>query len=316
MTMSLIRGLLKTAASLNPEEKRRQAMQFAALGLGTVPGLALAQNKIRQGTWLPKSGKGRFLAAAGVGGAFWGGLLPTLQHGIARGNLARAQSRARAEKEMKSLVPGGVAGVRQAVKQLPMDVPTSQAIEDPSVMKTGSSKIMARLKGNLKVRKGRRPIRAETLLKKGSPTGRDLRSPMMGGAKFPTGDSLSQAKQTLKEHQNVAKPKMVQPTVQPVHGVSNMPKFGSALSADPLVQYLKKTAQASKVDSEGKLGDNEGDMKTAPGEKPRVDACPFPSQRGNDKTVSEWRSQLNELFSHKEGITKKHLDKESTKKSS
>jgi len=314
MTMSIVQGLLKTAVALNPEEKRRQAMQFAALGLGTVPGLAIAQNRIRTGNWLPKTGRGRFLAAAGLGGAFWGGLLPTLQHGIARSNLSGAQSRVAAEKEMRSLVPGGVRGVQKAVQQLPMGASTPEITEAP-VEKTGASKLVARMNGLLKCRKGRRPVRVETLLKKGSQSGADLRLPVMGGTKFPTGDSLSQAKQTLKEHQNVAKPKMVQPTVQPVHGVSNMPKFSSAFGADPLVQYLKKTAQASKIDSAGKLDDNEGDMKTAPEEQARVDDCPFESQRGGDKTVSEWRSQLNELFSHKEGITKKHLDKESTKKS-
>ena len=114
---------ISAAVSLSPEERRRQAFQFAALGLGTVPGLALAQERIRTGRWIPKSGKGRFLAAAGLGGAFWGGLLPTLQHGIARTNIGKAQSRVAAEKEMRSLAPGGVRGVQRAVKKLPLEEP-------------------------------------------------------------------------------------------------------------------------------------------------------------------------------------------------
>ena len=294
-------GLLKAAVKLTPEEKRRQAMQFSALGLGTIPALAMAQHRIREGRWLPKSGKGRFLAAAGLGGAFWGGLLPTLQHGIAQTNLAKARARVRAEQEMKTLVPGGEAGVQRIVKQLPLEKPVESVVMPPSpVVKTGASKIVARLNGNLKVRKGRRPMRVETLLKKASQSGADLRIPLMGGTKFPTNDSLAEARKKLKEHQDVAKPKMVRPVMQPVYGVS-MPKTGSAFANDPLVQYLKKTAQ--------KVEDNEDDMKTGPVVEERVDHGDLGFQR-DTQTHSEWRQQLNELFSNKSGITKKYLDKE------
>jgi len=387
MTMSkdLVDGLLKAAVKLTPQEKRRQALQFAGLGMATIPGLALAQNKIREGRWLPKSGKLRFLAAAGLGGAFWGGVLPTIQHGIAQSNLSKARARVRAEKELHALA--GPQPVHSVVKQLPLHGPADGAVAPPAapVVKTGASKLIARLKGNLKVRQGRRPMRVHNLLKKegsdkwqyvvfptlagaatlggvlaavgprgrkqmaseirdprmysnlrgmvtgesreervkahkglrkadsilsamrsgfsrekkASQSGADLRLPVMGGTKFPTNDSLAQAKQKLKEHQDVAKPKMVRPTVQPVYGV-NMPKF--AFADDPLVQYLKKTATEVK--------DNEGDMKTGPSEEAHVDACPVESSRGNDKTHSEWRQSLNELFSNKSGITKKYMDKE------
>jgi hypothetical protein len=174
--------------------------------------------------------------------------------------------------------------------------------------KNGASKIVARMNGLLKCRKGRRPARVETFLKKGSESGADLRLPVMGGTKFPTGDSLAQSKAKLKEHQNVGQPKMVRPIMQPVAGVSTMPKISSAFADDPLVQYLKKVAQKSKVDSEGKLDDNEGDMKTGPDEKERV-STPPDSERG-DKTHSEWRQVLNALFSNKSGITEKYTDKE------
>lgn len=173
--------------------------------------------------------------------------------------------------------------------------------------KSGASKIVARMKGILKSRMGRRPIRVANLLKKASQSGADLRLPVMGGTKFPTNDSLSEAKKTLKEHQDVAKPKMERPVVQPVYGV-NMPKLGSAFSEDPLVQYLKKTAEASKVDSEGKLSTNEKDMKTGPEEKELASDLPEPPQ--GKKVTSQWRSQLNELFSNKEGIADKYTDKD------
>lgn len=172
--------------------------------------------------------------------------------------------------------------------------------------KTGASKIVARMNGLLKCRKGRRPARVETFLKKGSQSGADLRLPVMGGTKFPTGDSLAQSRAKLKEHQNVGQPKMVRPIMQPVAGVSTMPKISSAFADDPLVQYLKKTAQKSKVDSEGKLDDNKEDMKTGPEEKELASASSEP-QKG-DEVRNEWRAKLNELFSNKEGITGKYLD--------
>lgn len=171
--------------------------------------------------------------------------------------------------------------------------------------KNGASKIVHRMNGLLKSRKGRRPARVETLIKKGSQSGADLRIPLMGGTKFPTNDSLSQARSTLKEHQNVGKPKMVRPVVQPVYGVNAM-KLGSDFSDDPLVQYLKKTAQEAKVDSEGKLDDNIEEMKTSP-QEPALASHPVGTQRG-EKTHKDWRDYLNEHFSNKEGITGKYLD--------
>jgi hypothetical protein len=111
---------ISAAVQLTPGEKRRQALQFAGLGVATLPQLAMAQQKIRTGRWLPKSGRGRFLAAAGLGGLFWGGMLPHLQHGIARTNISKAQARLAAEREMRALAPGGV---QQTVKRLPLEEP-------------------------------------------------------------------------------------------------------------------------------------------------------------------------------------------------
>jgi hypothetical protein len=172
--------------------------------------------------------------------------------------------------------------------------------------KTAASKIVRRMSGLLKCRQGRRPVRAETLLKKASQSGADLRIPLMGGTKFPTNDSLSQSRKTLKEHQNVGKPRMVQPVVQPVTGVNTMPKLGSEYASDPLVQYLKKVAQQTKVDSEGKVPDDSGDMITGPGDKELASHSAEP-QRG-DKTRDEWRSALEKMFATHGGITGKYLD--------
>lgn len=112
---------ISAAVRLSPEEKRHQALQFAGLGVTALPGLAMAQQKIRTGGWLPKgTSRGRFLGAAGLGGLFWGGALPYMQHGIARANISRARGRMAAEKEMRALAPGGVRGVQKAVKALPI----------------------------------------------------------------------------------------------------------------------------------------------------------------------------------------------------
>jgi len=304
MTLSL-GAFIKAAAParLNSEERRRQALQFAGLGMGTLPALALAQQQIKSGRWIPKGvTPRRFLGAAALGGAFWGGALPAIQHGIAQTNLGKARARVQAAKEMKALAPGGV---QQALQQLPVETA-------PMVEKTGASKIVARMNGLLKCRQGRRPVRVETLLKKSSPTGMDLRAPMMGGTKFPTGDSLAGAKSKLKEHQNVAKPKMVRPTVQPTYGVNSMPKFGSAFSEDPLVQYLKKTAQgpktSTKVDGEGKLDDNQEAMKTGPGAEALVDIGAGEEPPHGEETRSDWRKMLDGMFENKDGVTGKYLE--------
>ena len=132
----------------------------------------------------------------------------------------------------------------------------------------------------------------------------------MGGTKFPTNDSLAQSKAALKEHQNVAKPKMIRPTVQPVYGTNSMPKFGSEFSADPLVQYLKKAAQESKVDSEGRLEDNLTDMKTGPEEQELVSHDP--DYRRGKETIDEWSSYLKKMFERESGITRKYLDKDTS----
>lgn len=104
--------LEKIAVTMTPEEKRRQALQFAALGMGTIPTMSALSSKIMTGKWLPAGvGLRRWLPATAATGLFWGGALPALQHAIARTNIHKAQARLQAEKELRRLAPRGVGAV-------------------------------------------------------------------------------------------------------------------------------------------------------------------------------------------------------------
>ena len=115
--------LTKISIKLTPGEKRQQAVQFAGLGLATVPAMSAVTNKIQTGKWLPSSAKSpkRWLAGALAQGLFWGGALPAAHHLLARRNLSRAAEDRSAAKELKSLAPEGVS---QALKTLPAAQPT------------------------------------------------------------------------------------------------------------------------------------------------------------------------------------------------
>jgi hypothetical protein len=131
---------------------------------------------------------------------------------------------------------------------------------------------------HLKDRSGRRPIRAHNLLRKeketadlvasfrekgASESGADLRTPFMGGTKFPTKDSLVYAEKLLHEGQRQSTGsragsvtlKDVTPTIR---APRSMPKIGADMRTqnDPLVQYMKKTAET--------LEDNLDNLPTGP----------------------------------------------------
>ena len=113
---SCLEELTKISVQLTKGEKRRQALQFLGLGMTTLPALATAQSKITSGRWVPKGMRpSRFFGGAALGGAFWGGALPALQHLIARSNIHKSERRLAAQRELKRLTPGGPA---TAVKQL------------------------------------------------------------------------------------------------------------------------------------------------------------------------------------------------------
>lgn len=207
------------------------------------------------------------------------------------------------------------------------------------------------------LRRGRRPIRVENLVKKAEPKilttkqlrewagqlrkakgpifkkaslpGQDLRLPVMGGTKFPTGDSLSGAKSLLTKSMGSAEvgptPKFgrLSPPGPKIHedaptvpGAQNlMPKVGSDMNIenDPLVQYLKKQAEdiPKKVTTEqgGTISNNVADMPTGPGEKELTSDPPQPEGEHVDRSQDHTSSKLKELLDHPQS-RKKYVDKD------
>lgn len=178
-----------------------------------------------------------------------------------------------------------------------------------------------RVAGYQQTRKGRRPIRVSTLLKKkASLPGQDLRLPVMGGTKFPTKDSLTGPKSLLTKSIGSAEagpsPSIKQlspggPTIKDVAAVppgapNLMPKVGSDMSHienDPLVLYLQKQAAEDiprKVTPEkgGVLTDNVDDMPTGPEEKERTSEDPHPTEDLHRAGMGYTKSTLSDLFDH------------------
>jgi len=115
---------------------------------------------------------------------------------------------------------------------------------------------------HIKSRDGRRPIRVDTLLKnekrreievpvekKAADSGVDLRTPLMGGVKFPTDASLAFSRQQLKSSQETSEPRVPRGAkikdMIPSYKQAGMPKVGSAMNVenDPLIQYLQKCSE-------------------------------------------------------------------------
>lgn len=180
--------------------------------------------------------------------------------------------------------------------------------------KTSASFRMAK---HLKARLGRRPIRVDTLLKKtSSQAGQDLRLPVMGGTKLPTSDSKEYSKSLLNKSQrgtevgpsptlNSLKPPgpKIKDIVSGVKGTKNlMPKFGEAMSADPLVQYLAKQAMT--------VEDNEDSAPKGKEVKPVHDESPEASKDAVRSSKSQQSNALSEYFDTSKGIRKKYNDKD------
>jgi hypothetical protein len=103
--------------ALTPEEKRREALQFAGLGMATVPLMQAASSKVMTGRWLPKDVRfRRWLPAALAGGLFWGGAMPAIRHGLSRANIQGARNRYNAQQELRSL---GKRNVESVIKKAP-----------------------------------------------------------------------------------------------------------------------------------------------------------------------------------------------------
>ena len=119
---------IAAAVTLSPEEKRKQMFQFTGLGAVMVPTLSSAVSKMQTGKWIPSSAKSpkRWLGGALAQGLFWGGMLPTMQHAIARSNVDKAKARVAATKELQQLAP---SGVHQVLKPLPATDPTLMGVK-------------------------------------------------------------------------------------------------------------------------------------------------------------------------------------------
>lgn len=194
----------------------------------------------------------------------------------------------------------------------------------------------------LKARKGRRPIRAETLLKKtetslreektASDAGQDLRLPILGGTKYPTNDS----KQPIQSHlakskrraevgptPTLARLKPTGPKVSeivPTFDQNLMPKVSAAMSSlienDPLVRYLSKIAAEDappkKVTTgeSGALPDNKEDMPTSKSDSELVSSPPEMPDELESQGQSQWKRYLQATFDHARGITEKNKAKD------
>lgn len=94
------------AAALNKQERRRQALQYGALGLVAGPSIGALYNVISKGTPLPVGVKSpaRWLAATTAAGLLTSGAIPAVQQHMARNiqeqaNMRVRRARARAERK-------------------------------------------------------------------------------------------------------------------------------------------------------------------------------------------------------------------------
>lgn len=102
-------GLEKAGVKLTDEEKRRQALQFAGIGAASVPLVAAAKDLIMFGKVSPRAPLRRWVPAQMVGGALVGGVVPALQHALARSTIEKAKERRLGEKALAVARPKEVA---------------------------------------------------------------------------------------------------------------------------------------------------------------------------------------------------------------
>lgn len=296
-------AILEKLGKLNRREERNQALQFAGMGSLAVPVSSAVSNLIEKGHPTGGASLKRWLPARLAGGALAFGALPAVRHALERRNIQKSNLRRQLEKELEA-------------QKIP-------------VTKTSASK-----KKHMKLRSKTRPYRAQTLLDKlSSESGADLRSPLMGGTKLPTGDSMSEAKKQLQKHQSVGTPKRKETTFEnivPTYGTNFLPKIGGAMdiTQDPLVRYLKKHAAESskppmdpKTREGGRVKDNEEIALEARKMLARelVSETPVPQKdRGKGapaktpaSSVKEWyEDYLSRRMQNRSGIAGKYTDKD------
>ena len=94
---------VKHAIQLTDEERRRQALQFAALGTIAAPVAQGLGNLLTHGKIAPWSGKGRWLLGRMGTGLVGGAALPYAQHALERGMQETAQERLRRARISRAL---------------------------------------------------------------------------------------------------------------------------------------------------------------------------------------------------------------------
>jgi hypothetical protein len=83
------------AATLNKSEKRRQVLQFGALGALSGPVVGSAVNMIQKGSPVPTGAKSipRWLLGSMLSGAVFGGAVPVIRHSLERNIQREANAR-------------------------------------------------------------------------------------------------------------------------------------------------------------------------------------------------------------------------------
>jgi hypothetical protein len=191
-------------------------------------------------------------------------------------------------------VVGGLANLIQRGQFLPKDVPVKRFI--PGSALTGA------VYGGL-IPVARYAIHRHNLQQKNkqaSGSGQDLRTPVFGGTKFPTDDSKQYAQGLLTKSQK----SLVNPKLAEVGAYMN----------DPLVQYLKKQAEAMvevgpdrrtaglnwskgyRPHDKGELEYNEDDMPKGKEEFEMTSEPPVPTARMEEQGIDRWRGTLHQLF--------------------
>lgn len=289
--------LTKISVQLSKKEKAQLYGQYAALGAVSYPAVSSLGHRIEKGSFFPTEGsKLRRLGAGATIGLIGGAAVPALRLHFLKRKEDQARHRLLEEKLRR---------------------------EKPMTEKSSASKEMAKYQ---QTRKGRRPIRVSTLLKKAAPL------PWGGVSAVGTvakGSAAATTKGTVAAAGSVAPSgrdafsKLPKPRARVSSAeVGPLPKKKKAsvefdmIENDPLVQYLKKHAAEDKpplkglVDSEGILSDNLENMPKGKDEAEQTSMCPCPTPQMEAEVKKSWQPYLDQMFENREGIKKKYTDKD------
>jgi hypothetical protein len=164
------------------------------------------------------------------------------------------------------------------------------------------------------------------LKKCASTAGQDLRLPTLGGTKFPTTDSTTPAKQKLDRSMAEVGPmsgaspagaKLEDSLAVPKQKWASMGDVMDPMRDDPLVQYLKKTAEETStppltglVDEHGELKDNEENLPKGKEEQELTSECPKPTPRMDTEGRGQTHHALSSLFEGADKSRRKYTEKD------